>query len=187
MILHKTLIAIASVMVCAAVLVAPNAAQTTQPAQTQPADTQPSAEEVLHQLMDRRSENPLIEPARPPMDDGERIAHQTPSMIAGRASAGQTPLRSEGQFIVGMRGRMVSAADSPMPWMFVFDSDSNTLQDPPMFLMPCQLLEDMEHIVDREGDAAAFTISGQIFVYHGANYLLPTMLKRVPIKGNLQP
>ncbi|MAE62357.1 MAG: hypothetical protein CMJ49_13500 [Planctomycetaceae bacterium] len=154
---------------------------------TQPASTQPSAEEVLHQLMDRRAENPLIEPARPLGDATTRPAHDSPHRMVGHAPGRKLPLRGEGQFVISRRGRMIGTQSPHLRWMFTFDSDTDTLDDPPMILLPCQLLEDMEQIVAREGDAAAFTISGQIFVYHGANYLMPTMVKRVADRGNLQP
>jgi hypothetical protein len=71
--------------------------------------------------------------------------------------------------------------------MITFDADASGMADPPMYLMPCQMLEDMEQIVQQQGDSVVFVISGQVFVYHGANYVLPTLMKLAPSHGNLQP
>jgi len=49
-----------------------------------------------------------------------------------------------------------------------------------MYLLPCQMLEDMETLVARHEKSIVFIISGQVFVYHKANYLLPTMMKILP-------
>jgi hypothetical protein len=33
----------------------------------------------------------------------------------------------------------------------------------------------MEKILDRAGESVTFTLSGQVFVYKGRNYILPTL------------
>jgi hypothetical protein len=43
-----------------------------------------------------------------------------------------------------------------------------------MMLLPCTNLSAIESIAERMGEAATFTISGQVIVYKGRNYLLPT-------------
>ena len=152
---------------------------------------QPSAEEVLEGLLRKRTENPLIEPARPavttPLVPGKPTP--APAAIAGSApgASSKAPLRREGQFVITRRGRMVRGSGGATNWMFVFDSDGEKLSDPPMYLTPCLLLEDMENIAARQGDSAVFVLSGQVFVYRGANYLLPTLMKLAPVRGNLQP
>jgi hypothetical protein len=151
-------------------------------------DGRPSAERVLQQLLQRRAENPLIEPARPDERGGDS---RDGRMRRGedRLSPGSGTLRREGEFIVQRRGRMVRAGKNPPVWMFVFEGGSGAQSDPPMLLMPCRHLEDMEAIVrDREAsDSVEFVLSGRVFVYRGANYLLPTMVKRAQDRGNLNP
>ena len=41
-------------------------------------------------------------------------------------------------------------------------------------------------LFQKRGDAVMFVVTGQVHRYHGANYLLPTMMKLEPNRGNLQ-
>jgi hypothetical protein len=148
---------------------------------------QPSAEQVLNELLRRRAENPLIEPQRPASAPTPVTVNPKSPSVGTAPKSAQTPLKREGQFIITRRGRMVRASGDSSAWMFVFDGDASGIQDPPMFLMPCTLLEDMEGLANRGGDSAIFVVSGQVFVYRGANYLLPTLMRLVPDKGNLKP
>lgn len=173
----------------------PETPTTPPPAKPAPDAPQPSAEEVLNQLLKKRGDNPLIEPtlrepnpnALPPGQP--RLAAGVTGIAPGAKPV--TKLRREGQFIITRRGRLVRSATAPggvgMPWMFVFDADANGLTDPPIYLLPCQLLEDMESVAQQQGDALVFVISGQVYVYHGANYLMPTLMKLAPHRTNLQP
>ncbi|MHB1156188.1 MAG: hypothetical protein ACYC26_05040 [Phycisphaerales bacterium] len=152
------------------------------------ADTQqPSAEQVLNELLRKRAENPLIEPARPAEDTDARQSNANAASLGTAPNLAPGKLKREGSFILARRGRMVRAPGGATPWIFTFDADADGLQDPPMFLMPCQLLEDMEQVVEDHADRTNFLISGQVFVYHGANYLMPTLMKIAPDRGNLQP
>ncbi len=161
----------------------PDEAPTTADAADQPADA--SAEDVLNELLRRRAQNPLIEPARP-ADDADPA--DTPARAIGVApGAKNTRLLREGQFILTRRARMIRAAGGVTPWVLSFEADKDGLADPPMFIMPCRMLEDMEKVVADRGDRATFIVSGQVFVYRGANYLLPTLMKLAPHRGNLQP
>ena len=171
-------LAVLVLMAYAANTIAQNAA--TQPAAQ---SDQSSAEQVLSELLERREENPLIEPARP-----KPPATRPPARTLGSApDADQATLIREGQFLLRRRGRLIRSTEGMAGWLYAFDADSDGLQDPPMFLMPCKLLEDMELIVEEQGEDAAFILSGKVFVYRNANYLLPTMMTQAPPKGNLQP
>jgi hypothetical protein len=55
-----------------------------------------------------------------------------------------------------------------------------------MYMMPCQMLEDMERIVAERGDSIVFIVSGKVYVYRGSNYLLPNLMKLAPHRGNLE-
>jgi hypothetical protein len=146
-----------------------------------------SAEDVLNELMRRRAENPLIEPAQPRNVTGPAGADRVARPLGTAPGVKSTKLRREGQFIVSRRARMIRATGGATPWALSFDADKDGMQDPPMFLMPCQMLEDMETLTADRGDEATFIVSGQVFVYHNANYLLPTLMKLAPDRGNLQP
>ena len=165
---------------------------TTTTVQPGPAPTQaggdPSAEDVLNELLRRRAENPLIEPARPAIDATSATTPSTAQPIGTAPGVEQTRLKREGQFIITRRARMVrSVGGGVTPWMLTFEADKDGLEDPPMFIMPCQMLEDMEKIAAERGEGVVFTVSGQVFVYRGANYILPTMMRMAPDMGNLRP
>ncbi|MBL8990810.1 MAG: hypothetical protein JNJ48_04430, partial [Phycisphaerae bacterium] len=81
-------------------------------------------------------------------------------------------LLREGAFLTGRRGRMVRADDGH--WVFAFDNSTSSRAEPAMILLPCLTMAAMEKVAERAGDASTMTISGQVFVYKGRNYLLPT-------------
>jgi hypothetical protein len=145
---------------------------------------------VLKDLLDKPVENPVIEPSRPAGDvtaPAEAVAPDANVVGTAPGAGARTQLKREGTFVITRRGRMVRATGGASPWMITFDADASGMADPPMYLMPCQMLEDMEQIVQQQGDSVVFVISGQVFVYHGANYVLPTLMKLAPSHGNLQP
>jgi hypothetical protein len=159
----------------------------------------PSADQVLGNLLRRRQENTLIEPSRTAPVTPAPGAPDAPVTLPGTApqadSDGKMPspevarhkLQREGSFVLMRRGRLMRAVGAATTWMYVFDADDQGMADPPMYLMPCQMLEDMERIVAERGDSVSFVVSGQVFVYRDANYLLPTLMKLAPRRGNLQP
>ncbi len=191
---RTTLACLLSAGLCAC-LIATVTAQQTQPDEpqadaaptTQPADDaeQRSAEDVLNEMLNRREENPIIQPARP----APQISESTYGQGVGTAPGARksVKLMREGQFVLNRRGRMTRTTEGMTGWLFTFDADSDGLADPPMHLMPCKMLEDMESIITEQGEDAPFTISGQVFVYRNANYLLPTLMQLAPKRGNLQP
>jgi hypothetical protein len=69
--------------------------------------------------------------------------------------------------------------------LFAFEADDMSMQDPPMVLVPCQILESMEQQVRQRGDRVVFVLSGQVLQYRGVNFLLPTMMKIDIDRGNL--
>ncbi len=161
-------------------------------AQDQAADgeksSEQSAERVLNELLQRRAENPLIEPARPaPGRAGAADAARLGKAMGTAPGAKPVQLKREGSFIVMRRGRLVRGEGGLSPWLFVFEADSDGLADPPMYLSPCRALEDLEATVAETGDRVVFTVSGQVYVYRQANYLLVTLWKLAPRRGNLEP
>ncbi len=89
-----------------------------------------------------------------------------------RAGFGATLLR-EGALLPKGKGRLRSLASGH--WVFVFDRDTTSgVPLPPMVLLPCMNLSAMEQLVQGRDDDVRFVISGQVFVYKGRNYLLPT-------------
>jgi hypothetical protein len=164
---------------------APTAEPATPPA-AEPASSDQSAEAVLNELLQRREDNPIIEPARP-STAAAADPRTTQSLGTAPGAAKPMQLKREGSFVVMRKGRIVRAEGGLSPWMFVFDADKDGLGDPPMYLSPCQALEDMESSVAEHGDRMVFTVSGQVYTYQQANYLLVTLWKLTPKRGNLEP
>ncbi|MFG0274515.1 MAG: hypothetical protein ACF8QF_05610 [Phycisphaerales bacterium] len=85
-------------------------------------------------------------------------------------------LMPEGVFVVRQFGtmRLVGAAG----WVFIFAPNSDGPTLPPMPLLPSANLQAMEQIAAPSAEAgrdAGFLVSGQVFVFEGRNYLLPTI------------
>ncbi|MDX1565410.1 MAG: hypothetical protein R3236_08400, partial [Phycisphaeraceae bacterium] len=88
------------------------------------------------------------------------------------------PLKREGAYVLNKPARFATAAAAGQQILW---SKQLIFDDPqlrPMILMPCQLLEDMEKIHKEQtaaGRTVKFQVSGQVFIYHNQNYLLPTL------------
>jgi len=151
------------------------------------AGQQPDAEQVLQELLQRRQDNPLIEPSRPD-DAAESDPANRTTQVGTAPDVPRQTLKREGQFIITRRGQLARPDEGgAAPWMFVFTSDGQAMADPPMLLMPCRQLETMERIAEQRGMDVTFIVSGQVYVYHNRNYLLPTLVKLAPDRGNLEP
>jgi hypothetical protein len=159
------------------------------PAATQPA-TQPSSEQVIQDLMSHRQPNPLIEPTRRPPVESVTPPNEAidPTVLGTAPSPGQpgakiAALHREGEFVVSRRGRLIHAAGHEL---LAFEGDGAQSPEPPMVLLPSQMLQTMEDLTRERGDKVVFIVSGEIFLYRGANYLLLTMQKMAIDQGNLK-
>ena len=151
----------------------------------------PAAQQALENLRNQRKPNRPIEPTTQP---GVGLERPRPSMKPGVADAavlGVAPglekpqLRREGEFVRGRRGRLVRATGSNQ-MLFQFEADGEQSPEAPMVMLPCRMLQSMEDIVVERGDQIVFTVTGQVFVYRGSNYLLPTVVTQAVNKANLQ-
>ena len=93
-------------------------------------------------------------------------------------------ITAEGTMLLSRRGRV--RRDIRGAWIFVFDADAEGLADPPMVLMPCQLLERIAGHASR-GETGAIIVSGRVFAFHGVNYLLPTVFQVARERTRLTP
>ena len=92
------------------------------------------------------------------------------------------PLRREGSFILRQRGSMIRLPGGERA--FVFHRDAQGRAERPMVLLPCLMLQGMEQIARERGADTAFLLTGQVYAYHGVNYLLPTAS---PVVGTNSP
>ncbi len=156
---------------------------------------QPSADDVMQDLLQQRQDPPVIAPTQqpggsavPPPPDAPPIGRAgtglDPAVIGPLPGEPQPTLRREGEFLVSRRGRLIRSDGGEQ--MFVFEADSQNAPEPPMVLQPCRRLQDMEDIVQQRGESIVFVVSGQVHVYRGQNYLLPTMMTIAVDRGNLE-
>lgn len=159
------------------------------------AETQPTSKQVMDHLLKQRQErqnssvvtpdtSPAVEyvPGRVEAEPGSDKLN--PEVLG--VAPGQKPphLLREGTFIINRRGRMVRSKDGSHE-LFVFEADSKSSPETPMILQACRKLESMEKVVQQRGGSVVFILSGQVHTYHGANYLMPTMMKIAPPRNNL--
>lgn len=90
----------------------------------------------------------------------------------GSSASGNASLVREQTMLLSRRGQVTRTNTGA--WMFVFDADAQGLADPPMILMPCLLLEQLEQRTWRSGASVPVLVSGRAFVFEDRNYLLPT-------------
>lgn len=86
-----------------------------------------------------------------------------------KPGAGQ--LVREGAFLRNRRGRLVRGEGA---WVYVFDADAQGSAEPPMVMLPCRRLSEMQQSLETQAKSVTFQITGQVFAYRGRNYLLPT-------------
>lgn len=154
--------------------------------------TPEKAEQLLNDLLNSRVENALIETALPNGQSRIRRDNKSNRPIIRKVLYDENKytapkhLKREGQFVIARRGQMVrsNSAFAFTPYMFQFEPDENGIQDPPMFLQPCQVLEDMEKLVQSRDSKVTFIVTGQVFVFGSpakgtpaVNYLLPTNIR----------
>lgn len=165
------------------------------PAKKETPATRPSADQVMKDMTGSLEKNAAIEPTqRPPGSTnkaaGEKSAApsfrpEVDAAVIGTAPGLKQPkLRREGEMIVNRRGRLARGAGGGQV-LFVFDADSQQTQEAPVVLLPCQVLQNMEDLVQERGERIAFSVSGQVFTYRGGNYMLPTTMTIEFDKGNL--
>ncbi len=146
-----------------------------------------AGKDVVDDLQKKLKKRPTIAPTKPAVP--KQVRPTTPEVdprVIGVAPGGKQPkLRREGEFVINRRGRLVRAADGAH-FLYTFDADSKGAPEAPMIMMPCQLLESMEKLISERGDKVVFNTSGQVFVYKGANYLLPSIMREDYDRGNLK-
>jgi hypothetical protein len=79
--------------------------------------------------------------------------------------------RREGSTLVNRRGQIRRTRTGA--YVFVFDADSAGLDDPPLVVMPCRLLERFEPSDHDDPARNAVLLTGEIFVYRGTRYVMP--------------
>lgn len=92
---------------------------------------------------------------------------------AAEQSEQRRELLREGAFLSRAKGELRRLPSGR--WAFIFNPDAGGAPKlPPMIVLPCMGLSAMQQIVETRREAASFAVSGQVYIYDNANYLLPT-------------
>jgi hypothetical protein len=134
----------------------------------------------------------LDDPAAVPADSAEAILRELDRTVGplvhsprrAAADANVQPI-APGTMMLWRHGWMVR--EPAGAWSFVFGADATGLSDPPMILLPCRMLEDMERHALRSGPDKPLLVSGRVSRYRGRNYVLPTMFRIPRYTSALRP
>jgi len=139
------------------------------PAGTRP--TRVSSDDVIEQLLRDKPGKPVIVPVQPPADKPSTAPSVAPATAAELSSG-------RGRFVASRIVRLLPVGIGQ--WMEVrFESD-NTLQEPPVRMLPCALLEKAEKAGGN--GRRELSISGELTTYQGRQYFL---LRRVLVEHNM--
>jgi len=160
----------------------------TQSAKDKKKSPEKSGDQVIDDLLKKAKPKSSTDPdARRPVRPVTVDKTNADKRIRGTAPGLTEPqLQTEGQFVISRRGKVLLGKKGALP-VFLFAGDGKKSPEPPMILMPCRQVEMAETLVGSGGERINFMITGQVFKYRGANYLLPSMLRPVIDRGNLKP
>ncbi len=110
-----------------------------------------------------------------------------PSLPAGAESASRRePIHwatlADGTPLVDRPARLVQSGQW---WTVVFESDHPGKPEPPLRLLPNQVMEGMVKLSERGASGLVFVVSGDVTAYRGENYVLTRMAVRRSEMGNL--
>ncbi|MCA9281925.1 MAG: hypothetical protein KDA30_07785 [Phycisphaerales bacterium] len=89
-------------------------------------------------------------------------------------------LMSEGATILSVIGRAVRRDEGVIEFVPDNGIGSAPAVGAPVVLMPTLLTEEIASLVDDQGDRVRFSLSGEVFVYGGRNYLMPVLYRIEP-------
>ena len=132
-------------------------------------DSDLTTEELIENLRSRVPVNRSLTPP-PSATNSPTVQAENPDVLTAEDAAEN--LRPEGEFLLRRRGRVTRLSSGA--WVYRFMADSTGLSDPPMVLLPCLLLERIQHEMQHRDPGDNFVMSGEVLTYQNQNYLLPT-------------
>lgn len=125
-------------------------------------------------------------PSPAAVTDQSADGQTAPGGEAALPGGGADRLVREGTMIVGRRGRLVRGPAGEL--VFAVDNGAGAEGPASLRLLPCLNLQEMERLSRAHPVPLQFKVSGEVFVYDGQNFLLPTMyLIEIDREGNLVP
>lgn len=153
---------------------------------TRPADdpalTSPGTEQQLRDLPGRGTPNDMVFPTKPPVQPRPVVGVPVPEgvnfVVPGRRGYPEGTVLSQrrGRIVTTKGGEVVFSPAAPEP---------GKPGDPPMVLNRCATLEQLQAGIAATPEAGV-TLGGQVFVYRGRHYLLPTTFA-IDLAGATEP
>lgn len=84
---------------------------------------------------------------------------------------------TDGSVLTNKRGRLVALPEEGSRLAFVIDNDPDSPGAPPMLLLPCQVLEEIESVVAARGPELTVRMSGRIVASGNKASLLPVFFQ----------
>jgi hypothetical protein len=139
-----------------------------------------SADEMLGQLLRSAPGSAAARPAPPPPLRWDQPPESDRTSSTGSVSPGApgVTLVREGRYLPDRLGRLTRGPDGKTA-EFTFDSDGKSLRDPPLIIMPCAKLAQMQATQLAVGQDVHFRMSGTVSEYRGRNYILPEKIVSV--------
>ena len=118
---------------------------------------------------------PQDAPTKPIQDEtAQGAAPSTPAAQTTKPSTPAGPLLREGSYLVEVRGT-IRLNEATKWWQFTIDREDPKHPAYELALLPCQLMADMRRITEgMPRQQVGFEATGQVFVYRGRNFFLPT-------------
>lgn len=145
---------------------------TRSPPPSEPVPTDASAEDVLAMLQTQQPDQAVM-----PRPSGESPAASRRAPADGRA------LMLDGSPVVNRPGRLVREGSW---WTLAFESNRPDAAEPPIRLLPNQVLELMVRTSQRGSIGLVFIVSGEATLHDGENYLMTRSVTRRLDLGNLR-
>ena len=136
-------------------------------------ETKKSQEQVLQDLLEESAPRPMI---ITPDISGE-VSVPIVEPVDPKAKLPLTV--REGDVVINRMGRL--GKDTKGTLLFVYEADATDLSEPPLILLPCLKLEQMELLAAKKPNVK-FMVTGEVTVYHGKGYLL---LRKVMLHRDL--
>lgn len=135
-----------------------------------PALTRPAVEDRLLEQQKKRLNTDPVSPATRPPSQAAIPGVPAPAGVTLAAKGVRT--YPEGSFVAPRTGAIVKAGSGD--FVFVPERGEQGPSDPPFVLLPCETLT---QIAGAPGEGPV-SIGGQVFIYRGRHYLLPTSFTR---------
>lgn len=151
----------------------------------------PDPIDLMEAMLDDRGDAPRRPDTAPVASPVDGELDEALQGIKPKTEAEEKLLR-EGEYLVNRAGRLVRGLGGAVGGeaanvLFAFEADGSNpaSAEAPMLVMPCKLLELMEDNVVERGDQVVFIVSGRVYTYRGANYLMLSTMRLQYDLGNL--